>query len=87
MTPYTKTEWINDETDLNETNMNKIEEQLELLTNNAISESEKGYITDTELEKKKYIDETELNNKNYVTTEEMNTAINNAIGGALDGSY
>lgn len=50
MTPYNKTEWINDETDLNEENMNKIENQLEILTNNAIEESNKNYVTDTELE-------------------------------------
>ena len=50
MTPYNKTEWTNDETDLNEENMNKIENQLEILTNNAIEESNKNYVTDTELE-------------------------------------
>ena len=50
MTPYNKTEWINDETDLNEENMNKIEDQREILTNNAIEESNKNYVTDTELE-------------------------------------
>ena len=36
MTPYDKTIWINDETYLDEDNMNKIEEQLEILTNNLI---------------------------------------------------
>lgn len=37
MEVYTKTEWENDETLLNETNMNKIENQLETLTNEIIS--------------------------------------------------
>lgn len=37
MQPYTKTNWVNDETLLSANNMNKIENQLETLTTNAIS--------------------------------------------------
>ena len=40
MQPYTKTNWVNDETNLSATNMNKIENQLEALTTNAINEAE-----------------------------------------------
>lgn len=40
MQPYTKTNWVNDETNLSANNMNKIENQLETLTTNAISEAE-----------------------------------------------
>lgn len=40
MQPYTKTNWVNDETLLSATNMNKIENQLETLTTNAINEAE-----------------------------------------------
>lgn len=76
MTPYDKTIWINDETYLDEDNMNKIENQLDILTNNAISESEKNYIT-----------ETELSNKGYATETYVITQINNSIGTALGGSY
>lgn len=36
MQSYTKTNWINDETYLNQTNMNKIENQLETLTDEVI---------------------------------------------------
>ena len=87
MTPYDKTIWINDETYLDEDNMNKIENQLDILTNNAISESEKNYITETELENKNYIDEIELSNKGYATETYVITQINNSIGTALGGSY
>lgn len=40
MQPYTKTNWVNDETLLSANNMNKIENQLETLTTNAINEAE-----------------------------------------------
>ena len=36
MTPYTKTNWVNDETYLNQDNMNKIENQLDTLTDEMI---------------------------------------------------
>ena len=36
MQPYTKTNWVNDETELSATNMNKIENQLESLTDEVI---------------------------------------------------
>lgn len=87
MTPYEKTVWVNDETDLNEDNMNKIEEQLETLTNNAITESKKGYVTNTELSDKNYINATELENKNYATKTFVTETINSTIGSALGGSY
>lgn len=76
MESYEKTIWENDETYLNEVNMNKIENQLEVLTNNAISEGKKGYVTNDELIDKKYASE------NFVST-----AINEAIGTILEGSY
>ena len=47
MTPYTKTNWVNDETYLNQENMNKIENQLEDLTDEIISEENKNYATET----------------------------------------
>lgn len=87
MTPYGRTVWVNDETDLNEDNMNKIEEQLEKLTTNAITESEKGYVTNAELNKKDYVNATDLENKNYATETFVTETINNTIGSALGGSY
>lgn len=45
MEAYDKTVWVNDETDLNEDNMNKIENQLESLTNNVITIENAGYQT------------------------------------------
>lgn len=76
MESYNKTIWENDETYLNEVNMNKIENQLEVLTNNAINQDKKGYVTNDELNGKKYASE------NFVST-----AINEAIGTILEGSY
>ena len=76
MESYEKTIWENDETYLNEVNMNKIENQLETLTNNAINEGKKGYITNDE-----------LNNKKYATETFVSTTINEAIGSILEGSY
>lgn len=98
MEKYDKTVWANDETDLNEDNMNKIENQLEALTDNAIQESQagyvtetnlnsKGFVTETSLESKKYIDETELNEKGYQTKADVETIVNNLIGSALGGEY
>ena len=76
MESYNKTIWENDETYLNEVNMNKIENQLEVLTNNAINQDKKGYVTNDELNGKKYASE------NFVST-----AIKEAIGTILEGSY
>lgn len=87
MTPYERTVWVNDETDLNEDNMNKIEEQLEKLTTNAITESKKDYVTNAELNKKDYVNATDLENKNYATETFVTETINNTIGSALGGSY
>ena len=47
MEVYEKTVWENDETQLNEENMNKIEDQLENLTDEIISEESKNYATET----------------------------------------
>ena len=76
MNIYEKTLWKNEETYLNEENLNKIEEQLEKLTNNAIKELNKGYITNDELE-----------NKNLATEEYVVDTINEIIGSALSGEY
>ena len=59
-----------------EINMNKIENQLETLTNNAINEGKKGYVTNDE-----------LMDKNYASETFVSTSINNAIGKVLEGSY
>ena len=50
MDTYTKTVWANDETQLNEDNMNKIEDQLELLTNKCISIDDAGYQTASDVQ-------------------------------------
>lgn len=76
MNIYEKTLWKNEETYLNEENLNKIEEQLEKLTNNAINELNRGYITSEELESKN------LATENYVVE-----TINEIIGSALGGEY
>lgn len=76
MNIYEKTLWKNEETYLNEENLNKIEEQLEKLTDNAINELNKGYITSEELESKN------LATENYVVE-----TINEIIGSALGGEY
>ena len=76
MNIYDKTLWKNDETYLNEDNLNKIEEQIEKLTNNAINELNKGYITNEELESKK------LATEEYVVDK-----INEIISSALNGEY
>ena len=47
MEAYEKTVWENDETQLNEENMNKIEDQLENLTDEIISEESKNYATES----------------------------------------
>lgn len=67
--------------------LNKIEEQLEILTNNAITELKKGYVTNAELSNKNYVNETELENKNYATKTFVTETINSTIGSALGGSY
>ena len=76
MNIYEKTLWKNEETYLNEENLNKIEEQLEKLTNNAINELNRGYITSEELESQN------LATENYVVE-----TINEIIGTALGGEY
>ena len=76
MNTYDKTIWKNEETYLNEENLNKIEEQLEKLTNNAINELNKGYVTNDELE-----------NKNLATEEYVVDTINEIVGSALSGEY
>lgn len=76
MESYNKTIWENDETYLNEVNMNKIENQLEVLTNNAINEGKKGYVTNDE-----------LNNKDYASKSYVEETINEIIGSALSGEY
>ena len=76
MNIYEKTLWKNEETYLNEENLNKIEEQLEKLTNNAINELNRGYITNEELE-----------SKNLATESYVVDTINEIIGSALSGEY
>ena len=76
MNIYDKTLWKNEETYLNEDNLNKIEEQIEKLTNNAINELNKGYITKEELE-----------SKNLATEEYVVDKINEIISSALNGEY
>ena len=76
MNIYDKTLWKNEETYLNEDNLNKIEEQIEKLTNNAINELNKGYITGEELE-----------SKNLATEEYVVDKINEIISSALNGEY
>ena len=78
MNAYVKTVWENDETQLNEDNMNKIENQLENITNEIISEEAKNYVTPASLN-------TTLGN--YATQTYVTNAINSAIGDALGGSY
>ena len=96
MQSYTKTIWKNGETKANETNMNKIENQLEILTNEFINptHTHNQYLT-------QHQDITgKENNSNKVTSISSSStdtqypsakcvydAINNAIGSALGGSY
>lgn len=96
MQSYTKTNWVNDETYLNQENMNKIENQLETVTNELITPTHEHsqYLThhqdisgkEDNANKVTSISSSSTNTQ-YPSAKCVYEAINNAIGSALGGSY
>lgn len=96
MQPYTKTNWVNDETYLNQTNMNKIENQLETVTDELITPTHEHsqYLTqhqDISGKENSSNKVTSISGSStdtqYPSAKCVYDAINNAIGNTLGGSY
>ena len=96
MQRYTKTNWVNDETYLNQENMNKIENQLETVTDELITPTHEHsqYLThhqdisgkENSSNKVTSISSSSTNTQ-YPSAKCVYDAINNAIVNVLGGSY